>query len=62
MLTNGDGSGLEPKTGRRLSKTDRDQALAACRKSSTVNVQANRAIRAASDGDLIAFLRRHFGI
>jgi dienelactone hydrolase len=62
MLTSPDGSGLEPKTGRRLSKAERDRALAACRKSSTVNVQANRAIRAASDGDLIAFLRRNFGI
>jgi dienelactone hydrolase len=62
MLTNPDGSGLEAKTGRRLSKAERDQALAVCRKSSTVNIQANRAIRAASDGDLIAFLRRNFGI
>ncbi len=62
ILTNADGSGLEVKTGRRLSKAERDQALAACRKSSTVNIQANRAIRAASDGDLIAFLRRNFGI
>lgn len=62
ILTNADGSGLEPKTGRRLTKAERDRALAECRKSSTVSVQANRAIRAASDGDLIAFLRRHFGI
>jgi dienelactone hydrolase len=62
VLTNPDGSGLDPKTGRRMSKGERDAALAACRKSSTVNVQANRAIRAASDGDLIAFLRRNFGI
>lgn len=62
VLTNADGSGFEVKTGRRLSKAERDSALAACRKSSTVNIQANRAIRAASDGDLIAFLRRHFGI
>jgi len=62
VLTNADGSGLDPKTGRRMSKAERDAALRACRKSSTVNVQANRAIRAASDGDLIAFLLRHFGI
>jgi dienelactone hydrolase len=62
VLTNADGSGFEVKTGRRLSKAERDGALAACRKSSTVNIQANRAIRAASDGDVIAFLRRNFGI
>ena len=62
VLTEPDGSGLDPKTGRRLSKAERDQALAACRKSSTVDIRADRAIRAASDGDLIAFLRRHFGI
>ena len=62
ILTNADGSGFEAKTGRRLTKAERDQAYVACVKSSTVNVQANRAIRAASDGDLIAFLRRNFGI
>jgi dienelactone hydrolase len=62
VLTNPDGSGLEPKTGRRMSKAERDRAFADCRKTSTVNIQANRAIRAASDGDLIAFLRRNFGI
>ena len=60
VLTNADGSGLEPKTGRRLAKVERDRALADCRRSSTVHIQANRAIRAASDGDLVAFLRRHF--
>jgi dienelactone hydrolase len=60
VLTNADGSGLDPKTGRRMSKAERDRALEQCRKSSTVNVQPNRAIRAASDGDLIAFLRRNF--
>ena len=62
ILTNADGSGLEAKTGRRLTKAERDRALAECTKSSTVHVQANRATRAASDGDLIAFLRRNFGI
>ena len=60
VLTEPDGSGLDPKTGRRMSKAERDRALSECRKSSTVNIQANRAIRAASDADLIAFLRRHF--
>ena len=62
VLTEPDGSGLDPKTGRRISKAERDRALGECRKSSTVNIQANRAIRAASDGDLIAFLRRNFGM
>ena len=60
VLTNADGSGLDPRTGRRMSKAERDATLAQCRQSSTVNVQPNRAIRAASDGDLIAFLRRNF--
>jgi dienelactone hydrolase len=62
MLTEPGGGGLDPKTGRRVTKAERDRALAACRKSSTVTVQASRAIRSASDGDLIAFLRRYFGI
>lgn len=61
VLTNPDGSGLLPKTGRRLSREERGRVLAGCRKSSTVNIQANRVIRAESDADLIVFLRRHFG-
>jgi len=61
VLTNSDGSGFEPKTGRRLTRAERSSALADCRKSSTVHIQANRAIRAQSDADLVAFLRRHFG-
>jgi len=61
VLTNADGSGFAPKTGRKLSKAELEQALARCLKSSTVTIQANRAIRAASDGDLIAFLRANFG-
>jgi len=62
VLTNADGSGLDPRIGRRLTGAEREAALAACRRSSTVHIQASRAIRAVSDGDLIAFLRRHFGL
>lgn len=61
VLTNPDGSGLEPKTGRSLTKAERDRTLATCRNASTVNIQANRAIRAESDADLVAFLRGHLG-
>lgn len=62
ILNDADGSGLEVKTGRRLTRPERDQALAACLKTSTVHIQANRAVRAASDGDVIAFLRQNFGL
>lgn len=62
ILNDADGSGVEIKTARRLTRAERDQALAACLKTSTVHIQANRAIRAASDGDLIAFLRQNFGL
>ena len=62
MLTEPDGAGLDPKTGRRVARAERNRYLAECRRSSTVTVQPNRAIRAASDGDLVAFLRRHFGM
>jgi dienelactone hydrolase len=62
ILTEPDLSGFEPRTGRRLTRIERNQALAECRRSSTVTVQPNRAIRALSDADLIAFLKRHFGI
>jgi dienelactone hydrolase len=61
ILNNVAGSGFEAKTGRRLTKAERDQALAACLKIATVHIQANRAIRAASDGDLIAFLQTNLG-
>jgi len=61
VLTKADGSGFEPKTGRKFTKAEMEQALARCLKSSTVTIQASRATRAASDGDLIAFLRAHFG-
>lgn len=62
VLTNPDGSGFEAKTGRRLSREERSRKLSGCRRSSSVNIQANRTIRAESDADLIAFLRRHFGL